>query len=85
MKHATLLVLLVMLPLSVSAQESSKAPSPPAAQHLPGDLEACRTDIHKYCEAANLKQECLVAHWDHIAETCQNSLLVPMRNTGEGG
>lgn len=85
MKYPTLLGLLVVLPLSASAQDSSRQPSPPASQLSAGTPEACRIELRKYCEAVNLKQECLVAHWDHITDTCQNGLLIPMRSNGGGG
>jgi len=46
-------------------------------------LEACRADIRQYCDAVNLKQECLVAHWTHISDSCQNSFVTPVRAGGE--
>lgn len=81
MKYPILLGFLVVLPLAASAQDSGKQ----ASQLPAGNLEACRIELHKFCETANLKQECLVAHWDHITDACQNALLVPMRGKGNGG
>jgi len=37
-------------------------------------IRACKTDIQRYCDEANLKQECLVAHWSKISTECQDVL-----------
>lgn len=46
-------------------------------------MESCKADISKYCERANLKQECLVAHWTRISGDCQDALATPMRGGGD--
>jgi hypothetical protein len=37
-------------------------------------IRVCKTDIQRYCDEANLKQECLVAHWSKISTECQDVL-----------
>ncbi|HEU0096527.1 MAG TPA: hypothetical protein VFQ52_08735, partial [Rhizomicrobium sp.] len=46
-------------------------------------MDFCKADIHKFCEAADLKQECLVAHWSKISSRCQDVLAAPMRDGGD--
>jgi hypothetical protein len=48
-------------------------------------MDFCKADIHKFCEAADLKQECLVAHWSKISSRCQDVLGAPMRDGGDSG
>jgi hypothetical protein len=48
-------------------------------------MDFCKADIRKFCEAANLKQECLVAHWSKISSRCQDVLGAPMRDGGDSG
>jgi hypothetical protein len=36
--------------------------------------KVCKADIHRFCDEANLKQECLVAHWSKISSECQGVL-----------
>jgi hypothetical protein len=47
-------------------------------------MDFCKADIHKFCESADLKQECLVAHWNKISSRCQDVLAAPMRDGGDG-
>jgi hypothetical protein len=83
MKFLSLFLVAVFFSAPASAQERSKEPPP---QGLNGrTMESCRAEIRKYCDSANLKQECLVAHWTHISSDCQDALAVPMRNGGDGG
>jgi len=37
----------------------------------------CDVEIRRFCNAANLMQECLVAHWSKISNSCQGALAVP--------
>ena len=86
MKRCALTFLFLSLPLAAVAQQQSRDPATPPAsvvQASPKDLEACRADIRQYCDAVHLKQECLVAHWTHISDSCQNSLTTPVRAGGE--
>jgi hypothetical protein len=46
-------------------------------------MESCKADIRKYCDAAVLKQECLVAHWTKISGDCQDGLATSMRGGGD--
>jgi hypothetical protein len=63
------------------AQERSKEPPP---QGINGKtMESCRADVEKLCDRANLKQECLVAHWTRISSDCQDALATPMRGGGD--
>jgi|1185.fasta_scaffold690182_2 hypothetical protein len=83
MKLLLLFFAAVIFSAPAPAQTRSKEPPP---QGLNGrTMESCRADIQKHCESANLKQECLVAHWTHISSDCQDALAIPMRNGGEGG
>lgn len=34
----------------------------------------CKVDIQRFCDQANLKQECLVAHWEKISTECRGVL-----------
>jgi hypothetical protein len=86
MKRCALTLLFLSLPLAAVAQQQNRDPAAPpasAVQAPPKDLEACRADIRRYCDAVHLKQECLVAHWMHISDSCQSSLATPMRAGGE--
>lgn len=74
------LVILLAARSAAFAQERKEAPP----QSLHGrTLESCKADIEKYCAKANLKQECLVAHWTKISSDCQDGLATPMRGGGE--
>jgi hypothetical protein len=65
---------------SLHAQDRSKEPM--SSQEINGKTtSSCKADIHKFCEGANLKQECLVAHWTGISSDCQDVLATPMRGT----
>jgi hypothetical protein len=86
MKRCALTFVFLSLPLAAVAQQRSRDPAAPpeAVVQAPlKGLEACRADIRQYCDAVNLKQECLVAHWTHISDSCQNSLVTPVRAGGE--
>jgi hypothetical protein len=48
-------------------------------------MSVCAADIRKFCEAADLKQECLVAHWSKISSDCQDALATSARIGGGGG
>jgi hypothetical protein len=48
-------------------------------------MDSCKADIRKYCDAADLKQECLVAHWSKISKNCQDVLAMPMRDGSDSG
>ena len=80
MKIACLLVaLLVVVPAAFAQERKDKPP-----QGVNGKtMESCKSDIGKYCAKANLKQECLVAHWTRISSDCQDALATPMRGGGE--
>jgi hypothetical protein len=77
MKRCALTFLFLSFPLAAVAQQQSRDSAAPPAS------EACRADIRQYCDAVHLKQECLVAHWTHISDSCQNSLATPLRAGGE--
>jgi len=83
MKRATLVFVLLSTPAAVFAQDRSKDPAPAVVQGESKDMETCKADIRKYCDGANLKQECLVAHWNHISTSCQDTLATPM-HAGNG-
>lgn len=37
-------------------------------------IKICKVDIQRFCDEANLKQECLIAHWSKISTECQDVL-----------
>ncbi len=81
MKIQCLLVAAMIFSPIAMAQERSKGPVP---QGINGkSMESCKADIRKYCDAAMLKQECLVAHWTKISSDCQDGLATPMRGGGD--
>lgn len=53
-------------------------------KHAVRGMDVCKADIRRFCDAANLKQDCLVAHWSKISAGCQELLATPARN-GDGG
>lgn len=59
------------------------------AEHPPGDksrwIRACKTDIQRFCDEANLKQECLVAHWSKISSECRDVLGTSAGNRADDG
>jgi len=66
---------------TATAQDRSKEPVP---QGINGkSMESCNAEIRKFCDAAVLKQECLVAHWTKISSDCQDGLATPMRGGGD--
>ena len=74
-----LLAVLVALP---AAFAQGRKDTPP--QGINGrTMESCKADIGKYCGGANLKEECLVAHWIKISSGCQDVLATPMRGGGD--
>ncbi|HEX4270780.1 MAG TPA: hypothetical protein VHZ32_05315 [Rhizomicrobium sp.] len=78
-------VLLVVAPPALAQSSASRSHEPPQ-QGLNGKtMESCKPDLQKFCDAANLKQECLVAHWTKISSDCQDALARPMRSGGDGG
>lgn len=83
MKIVAMLIAALVAATPALAQDRSKEPPP---QGVNGKtMESCKADIQKYCDNANLKQECLVAHWAHISNDCQDALATPMRGGGDGG
>jgi hypothetical protein len=78
--HLLLIGALILSP-AATAQDRSRQPAP---QGLNGKtVESCKADIRKFCDAAALKQECLVAHWTRISSDCQDGLATPMRGGGD--
>lgn len=65
--------------LAQSRDRNREAPPRPAGK----GMDFCKADIHKFCEAADLKQECLVAHWSKISDRCQDVLAAPAQNDGD--
>jgi len=79
--HYLLLIGAIVLSSAATAQDRSRQP---ASQGLNGKtVESCKEDIRKFCDAAALKQECLVAHWTKISSECQDGLATPMRGGGD--
>lgn len=79
--HHLLLAGAMILSTAAMAQDRSKQPTP---QGLNGKtVDSCKADIRKFCGAAALKQECLVAHWTKISSDCQDGLATPMRGGGD--
>lgn len=37
-------------------------------------IKICKVDLQRFCDEANLKQECLIAHWSKISTVCQDVL-----------
>ena len=84
----TIHVLSIMLTMTTAAfaQSSSSRSHENPTQALNGKtMESCKPDLQKFCDAANLKQECLVMHWTKISSDCQDALARPMRSGGDGG
>jgi hypothetical protein len=68
------------------AQLSSSSSHENPTQGLNGKtMESCKLDLQKFCDTANLKQECLVLQWTKISGDCQDALARPMRSGGDGG
>jgi hypothetical protein len=67
---------------SAFAQPRDRSRDPPPKPASRG-MDFCKADIHKFCEAADLKQECLVAHWSKISSRCQDVLAAPMHDGGD--
>jgi hypothetical protein len=83
MKIAYLLFAGLVVCGPLHAQGRSREPqSPPDADGK--TVASCKADIRKFCDDANLKQECLVAHWSRLSNDCQNVLATPMRGGGDG-
>jgi hypothetical protein len=78
--------LVFLLLLSVTHQ--SIAATTPESQPA-GDrsklIKVCKTDIQRFCDQANLKQECLVAHWDRISPECRSLLGSSAGNRADDG
>jgi hypothetical protein len=75
------LILAMLAGLPCAVAQERKEPPP---QGINGKtMESCQPDIRRYCDKANLKQECLVAHWPRISSDCQDALARPMRGGGD--
>ncbi len=83
MKNIALFLAVLAVSTPCFAQDRSKEPPPQGVNGK--SMDSCKTDIQKYCDQANLKQECLVAHWTKISNDCQDALATPMRGGGDGG
>ena len=84
----TIRVLSVLLAMTTAALAQSPGPrsqESPAPGLNGKSMESCKPDLQKFCDAANLKQECLVAYWTKISSDCQDALARPMRSGGDGG
>ena len=59
------------------------------AEHAAGDrarwIKICKADIQRFCDEANLKQECLIAHWSKISTECQDVLGASAGNRAGDG
>lgn len=86
MKTMRVLSVLLVMVTPALAQPSVPRSHESPQQGLNGKtMESCKPDLQKFCDAANLKQECLVAHWTKISSDCQDALARPMRSGGDGG
>jgi len=81
MKMRCLLLIGILLPTAALAQDRSKETQPRAVDGKV--METCKADIRTFCQAANLKQECLVGHWAKISSDCQDALATPMKGGGD--
>ena len=79
--HYLVLLAAMILSPTVMAQDVSKEPVPQGVNGK--SIESCKAEIRKFCDAALLKQECLVAHWTKISSDCQDGLATPMRGGGD--
>jgi hypothetical protein len=78
--------ILLTMTTAAFAQPSGSLSHESTAPGLNGKTtESCKPDLQKLCDAANLKQECLVLHWTKISSDCQDALARPMRSGGDGG
>jgi hypothetical protein len=48
-------------------------------------IRICKADIQRFCDQANLKQECLIAHWSKISTECQDVLGASAGNRAGDG
>lgn len=65
------------------AQSSDSRSHESSASGLNGKtMESCKPNLQKFCDEANLKQECLVLQWTKISSDCQHALARPMRSGG---
>ena len=48
-------------------------------------ITACKSDIERFCDEANLKQECLIAHWSKISSECRDRLGTTAGNRAGDG
>jgi hypothetical protein len=86
MKTMHVLSILLAMGGPALAQSSVAHSQETSRQGLNGKtMESCKRDLQKFCDAANLKQECLVAHWTKISSDCQDALARPMHPAGNGG
>lgn len=70
MSKALFFLLLVVGPQQAAASSRENKP----ADNKTRLIQMCKADIQRFCDQANLKQECLVAHWDKISAECQGVL-----------
>jgi|GEM_PF-2499201 len=68
MIKALFFLVLVCGPQQVAA---ASAPENQPAGDRTRLAQICKVDIQRFCDQANLKQECLVAHWDKISADCR--------------
>jgi hypothetical protein len=75
----------IVIGLSSTSAGSQPRDSVHQTPHPDAGYEVCKPDIQKFCSAANLPKECLVAHWNRISSDCQDVLALPARHGGDGG
>lgn len=78
---------LLFLPVPGLVQEVTAATTPESQSGADkGKLtKVCKTDIRRFCDQANLKQECLVAHWDKLSADCRSVLGSSAGNRADDG
>jgi hypothetical protein len=78
------LYFLSMLSLAQQAAAASLPENQPATDKTKL-IKVCKADIQRFCDQANLKQECLVAHWDKISIECRGILGSSAGNRADDG
>lgn len=78
-------MLLTMTTAAFAQSSGSRTHESPAPGLNGKTMESCKPDLQKFCDDANLKQECLVLHWTKISSDCQDALARPMRSGEDGG
>lgn len=66
--------LLFLSLLSVARPAAATPPENPPVGDKTKLVRICKADIQRFCDQANLKQECLVAHWAKISTECRGVL-----------